>query len=278
MASTKISDLIAQPDVQSSDEFVIVRNSTNYKVQFSTFATALGTTGTLTPNTGGTPVLTQPQAGENNIRSLADGHGIQVSLDVNDNLQIGTNFANTSGDGVTLAVDFNQSQIAWRKLQSGAGIDITPDADGNAVISNLAESTEGLLSKISNSTETQIAIVSTPVRVNVGSVVTELATNFTSDGQGRLTYNDVNTTKVDISAALSLRAASSGAKNFIVYIAINGSVVPASRQRIATDLVLVSANVIWRAELSLNDYVEIFVSNETDTDNCLVSDYQLRVS
>jgi hypothetical protein len=276
MASTKISDLVSVQEVRSGDDFVIVRDGINYKVDFSTFSPALGVTGTISTKSGGTP-LYDLDASDYSFKELLGDNGVQISLDPSQNLVVSNDFTSTPGDGVALAPTFTGSQIVWRKLQAGAGIDITPDVDGNAVISNLADASEGLLSKVGNSTETQIAIVSTPVKVNVGSVVTELINNFTSDGLGRLTYNDVNPSTVNISAALSIRAATAGAKSFIVYVAINGSVVNGSRQRIATDLTLVSVNLVWRAELSLNDYVEVFVSNTTDTDNCLVTDYQLRV-
>ena len=277
MASTKISDLVAAQDVQNNDDFVIVREGINYKVKFSTFAPALGVTGTISTKSGGTP-LYDLNASDYSFKELVNGSGIQVSLDPSDNLVLENNFVSTPGDGVALAINFTDAQVTWRKLQAGPGIDITPDADGNAVISNLAERTEGLVSSVGNSTETQIAIISTPVKVNVGSVTTELVNNLTSDGLGRLTYNDVNPATVNIDASLSLRAASAGAKSFIAYVAINGAVVNSSRQRLATDLTLIHLSLSWRALLSLNDYVEVYISNATDTDNILVSDFQLRIS
>ena len=114
-------------------------------------------------------------------------------------------------------------------------------------------------------TTVTISVQSTPVKIG-GTWVDDNSSHFTVDGSGRSTYNGINDLQVPITLTVTADPASGGATDFIVYIAINGTVqtgsgVPA--RAAAADREPVT--VIWQHEFETGDYVEAFLSNETGT-------------
>lgn len=137
---------------------------------------------------------------------------------------------------------------------------------------------DGLLSMQGNTTETVIATATVPVLV-AGTWVVERASQFTGDVNGRLTYNGGKPVTVPITAGVSAEPASGTNKTIGAFIAINGTAVANSRATTRTDAGDPKRiTVIWQAVLQPDDYVEVFVSNETDTVNVLVTDAVHRIN
>lgn len=135
---------------------------------------------------------------------------------------------------------------------------------------------DGLLSLTSNATVTALT-VSTPALV-AGTWVVEDTSHFTGTTGGRLTYNGEKDLIASITANLTVDPASGTNKSIRAYVAINGTVKTNSGQAVnitAADPKQIV--LIWQNNFSENDYVEIFIENETDSIDATVIDATLRV-
>ena len=154
------------------------------------------------------------------------------------------------------------NDIRW-KFVGNSGIDDTqPDS---------------LLSLTSSSSTTTITTINTPVKV-VGTWVSERASHFTNNTNGRATYNGEIGLTTPIDAVLVIDPSAGTNKDFRAYIAINGSVVTNSGNTKRAD----AGNpqeltLLWQRKLAQNDFVELFIENKTDTTNVIVKDAILRV-
>lgn len=137
---------------------------------------------------------------------------------------------------------------------------------------------DGLLSMTGNATATTIGVAGTFYLV-AGTWTVQRDSQFTGTAAGRLTYNGGRSTIVPISASVSVAPSSGTNKNIRVVIAKNGSPITASRAQVNTDAgVPLSMTCIWQLELAPSDYVEVFVTNSTDTVSVVVSDAVFRVN
>lgn len=136
--------------------------------------------------------------------------------------------------------------------------------------------TDGLLTMASNATETTITTASVPVLVSgAWEVVSTHQMNGTA--AGRLTYLPDETALVEVTAKATIKMASAGSKVVTAFLAKNGVVIAANGSVTATDTLEGQIVIPWKVELSQNDYLELWVSNTSDTVNVIVSDAELRV-
>ncbi len=137
---------------------------------------------------------------------------------------------------------------------------------------------DGLLSLNSNATDTVISVATTPVLI-LGTWTVEDVTQFTGTAAGRLTYDGIKDKHFDITASFSAAPASGSNKSVKFYIAKNGTFVPNSgafNNLSSGDAA--RTTLIWHIELTATDYLEVFVANDTDTIDVLISDAVFRVS
>lgn len=106
-----------------------------------------------------------------------------------------------------------------------------------------------------------ISTVNTPVKANGLNWTGDLLRRF-SFGTARLTYTGTRPIPFQISSTLTIDS-TSGNDELSVYIAVNGTVKTESRSR-AVAGVSTTFNPGITVELVENDYVEIFVENNTD--------------
>ena len=126
-------------------------------------------------------------------------------------------------------------------------------------------------------TTVTIAIVDTPVKV-AGTWIDINSAQFTVDLAGRVTYNGLKTVSLPIDLSLSIAPSSGGAKDFTVYVAINGIVITTSGVPVnAASGDVVPLIVQWQHAFETDDFVEVFVENNTDTVNFDVSRAQIRI-
>ena len=157
---------------------------------------------------------------------------------------------------------------------------ITPDdALFNFINNNTIRDSrpDGLLSLQGNTVAT-VTGASTPVLV-AGAWVVGPTGQFTGTTAGRLTYIGGKDARLPVTFSVSLAPTLSTGIAMSAYVAINGTKVAASRQQgTASAGGPTSIPLPWQHTFSTNDYVEVFVENNTNATDLLVSTAIARVN
>lgn len=146
--------------------------------------------------------------------------------------------------------------------------------ENNVGITNSREISQYYMSN--NATATTVSLTGTPYKVAGTTTGNSLTSKFTNT-DNRATYVGVVSRIFSVTAAMSL---SSGNNNKIgVYIAKNGTVISDSEIYVTANASgrVEGASVQVITELSTNDYIEIFVENDTATTDITVSDMSVIV-
>ncbi len=136
---------------------------------------------------------------------------------------------------------------------------------------------DGMLS-FNTPTTTVIATVNIPVLIT-GTWTTETLTQFSATAAGRLTYIGGKPAKLPITITASTESTTGNNIDITIYVAINGSVVANSgspNALVGTDAK--STAVEWQHNFLPNDFVEVFIENNTDDKNIDVNKAILRVN
>lgn len=129
-----------------------------------------------------------------------------------------------------------------------------------------------------NVTATVISTINTPVLVAGTWTVVDNA-QTTSTTAGRVTIDTEEAGRLPVDATLNIQMATGGTKTVTAYIAVNGTVVANSGIPIqVSSSPFLHISLLWQQPFELNDFIEIFVENNSDTTNILVSDSILRVN
>jgi len=267
----KKSDFVAKSTVDAGSYLDYFVNGTNYKISYDNFVNTLGVTGSITTKGPGTaaPVLTTSGT-INYIRGIEDGPGVVANVSANDGIKIEHSFtADTTGTPLFLSTTSQNPVIA--SLVAGAGISLT--ATSNYVtVTAVAQQTYGQVTMHSNTTNTVIAATNTPVLI-AGTFVAGTTSNFTSTSGGRLTYTASPNYTVGVNASITLRPDSSSNQTLTVHLAKNGTVLTNAKiSRVISFGQTGNVSLNFTVSLSTNDYLELFVSNGTSTDDILVTD------
>lgn len=167
------------------------------------------------------------------------------------------------GPGTDL-VGITTSDVRWNFRDINRIPDTQPDAllgfKGNATVTVIAaSSTDG----------TNAVLVA-------GTWVEERASQFTTTAAGRVTYNGEKdlTVPIDIIATLDTVTADTVA----LYLALNGTAITATG---ITQLLEAgdrgTVSTMWQLQLQPNDFLEVFVENQTDATDITVIDIIFRV-
>lgn len=129
---------------------------------------------------------------------------------------------------------------------------------------------DSLISIQGNASETVIAVSGTPVKM-VGTWIDEGSSRFTVTLiGGRMTYIGEREARLPISVTTTIVGASGGDKQVSAYIAINGTVVTATKiSTTASSSQAGTATLIWQHVFQQNDFVEVFLANDSDTVNLI---------
>ena len=153
--------------------------------------------------------------------------------------------------------------------------DIRWNFNGNAGITDTAP--DALLSLTANATETTISSSGVPVKA-AGTFVIERESQFTSDTTGKTTYNGEKSIHSPIDINATVVSASGTNKDVSVYLALNGTVIANSeKDNIVGSSDPKSFPISWQVDAVEDDFFEIFVENNTDTVNLIVTTATLRV-
>jgi lipoprotein-anchoring transpeptidase ErfK/SrfK len=271
----KQSDFTQQTSIISGSFLGFFANGYNYKISYDNFLGGLGVTGSIAQDgaSTGTPVL-DIQGTVNYIRNLEDGSGIVTNVSAENGITIAHNFTvNTTGQ--PLMQDIAAASPMFVSLVGGTGISCTTVGDTIEIASTDAASYASV-SVEGNATATVIASTATPVKVAGTFVVGDISTGWTATTDGRITHTGPSSRHI-INAIATLDASSGPNRHISLYIAKNGSVI--STKMTATisagspHAIATFANVI----LATNDYIELFVRNETATTSVIAVNAVLSV-
>jgi len=267
----KKSEFVAKSSVDAGSYLDYFVNGTNYKISYDNFVSNLGVTGSITAKGPGTaaPVLTT-SGSVNYIRGIEDGPGVVANISANDGIKIQHSFtADTTGTPLFLNTTSQNPVVA--SLVAGDGISLTATSNYITVAST-ATQTYGQVTIHGNSTATAIAATNTPVLV-AGTWVVGSVSNFTATTGGRLTYTGAPDYTAGIVVSVTLKPATANNQTLIAHIAKNGTVISEAKiSRIVDAASSANVSLSYNVALSTNDYVELYVSNGSSTDNIVVID------
>ena len=266
----KKSQFVAKSTVDAGSYMDYFVNGTNYKISYDNFVSGLGVTGSIvTTGSGtGTPVL-EIDGTINKIRNITDGSGIITAIDAVNGVEIAHNFT-VDSIGEPIMQNSTAESPTFVSIVGGDGINVaTTGSQINISSAELAH--YATVTMQGNSTESVITTAGTPVKV-AGTFVVGDVSGFTADTTGKITETESGTTRHVINAILSLTAASGTNHQCSIYIALNGSVIAITRMtNTITAGLSRSMATFANIELTTNDYLEIYVSNDSTTDNLIVS-------
>ena len=267
----KKSDFVTKSTVDAGSYLDYFVNGTNYKISYDNFVNTLGVTGSIAAMGPGTaaPVLTTSGT-VNYIRGIEDGPGVVANVSANNGIKIEHSFtADTTGTPLFLSTTSQNPVIA--SLVAGDGISLT--ATSNYVtVASISTQTYGQVTIHGNATNTVIAATNTPVLV-AGTWVAGTVSNFTATTGGKLTYTGTPTYVVGAVASVTLRPVSASNQTLTVQLAKNGTVISAAKiTRIVSFGATANVSLNYNVSMATNDYLELYVSNGTSTDDILVTD------
>ena len=253
-------------------------NKTNYKIAYTDFVTGLGVTGTIVQDGAvtGTPIL-DVNGAVNQIRNLENGPGIVTSVSADNGAKISHNFT-ASADGFPVLLNTTSASPTIASIVAGSGISIATVNSSGIEISSIADAIYGQLTIHGNSTNTTIGTAGTAVLV-AGTWAAGINSSFTLTTAGRMTYTGTTTEVVSVVASVTLLPASGVNQTLTVYIAKDGVVIPTAKiSRTVSSTESANVSLAFNLSLANNDYIELFVANETSTNDVLVTNALFGVS
>lgn len=131
----------------------------------------------------------------------------------------------------------------------------------------------------SNTTETVISVASTPVKIAGTWAVFAETSKFAGDGTGKLTYKGPKPVEVPVTASFTGSPVTGTNIPITYHLYKNGSkVTNAEQENIITSTSPKNTTLIWQLSLVTDDYLELYVSNDSTTSNVLVSDVTFRIN
>jgi hypothetical protein len=126
--------------------------------------------------------------------------------------------------------------------------------------------------------ETPITVIDQYEKVVDTSVAGAHSHLMTADTACRITYNGTSPRHVHIVASIAMTAASNN-QTIAFRIAVNGTTLPESmiERRVGTGSDIGAVAIHADALLNENDYIELYVANETSTANVTVNDLYMFV-
>ena len=266
----KKSEFIQQGTVLANSYLDYVVNGTNYKISYDNFVANLGVTGSIVQDGAvtGAPVL-DVDGTVNKIRTIENGSGVLANVSAENGIKLSHNFVN-DGTGTPIFLSTTADQPVFASLVAGNGISLT-STDNYVTIAQEGIAEYANVHMHGNATQTVIASTATAVKV-AGTFIVGDEAGYTGDTTGRITHTG-NTARHIINAIISMTVASGTNHTVSMYIALNGTVIPSTKTTTTTSSGLYrSLATFANLELDQGDYVEIFVRNESTTDNLIVLD------
>ena len=265
----KKSNFVAKTSVDAGGFIDYFVNGTNYKISYDNFVSGLGVTGSMAQ---AGPVTAAPvlniDGTVNNIRGIEGGSGITTAISAEDGVQVSHSFSADS-TGSPLLLDTAAASPVVASLVGGSGILVTA-TDNYVTITSEAATKYATVTMQGNATATVIASIATAVKA-AGTFVVGAVSGYTGDTTGKVTHT--GDTAIDVINALATIDVASGSNRLVsIYIAKNGTIIPETKM---SDTISTghprSITTFANISLASNDYIEIYVRNESTTDNLTVT-------
>jgi len=165
---------------------------------------------------------------------------------------------------------FNADQLQGEDISTNSPTDgqilIFDEGSGEWVPGNAAISV-GLIGLVDNAVVTTISTIDTPVKIDPAAFTSHELTNFVQSTNGRLTYTGTATKDFFVLANVSLSAGANN-KDMTIYIAKNGSIDNDTKSsNITLSGSPTETSIMFILSLATNDFLELFVENNTDTND-----------
>jgi hypothetical protein len=261
------SEFVQQTSILAGSSFGFFNNGYNYQITYANFLNGLGVTGTIAQvgDVTGVPVL--DISGVNNyIRNLEEGSGISLNLSAEDGIEISHNFTIDSV-GEPIVQNGGAASPTFVSIEGGGGIAV--ETTGTRVVISSTETLSfATITMAGNSTATTIASTATAVKAAGTFVVGDVSSNFTGATSGRITHTGPLSRHV-INALVTLDAASGSNHLLSIFIAVNGVIVSTKMTDTVSSGLPRAVATFINIVLDTDDYVEIFVRNESATTNVI---------
>ena len=264
-----------QTSIVPGSSFGFFFNGYNYQITYDNFISGLGVTGTIAQDGSVTGVAVLDIQGVNNfIRNLEEGSGISLNLSPENGIEIAHNFTIDSV-GQPIVQNGGSASPTFVSIEAGTGIAVGTTGT-RVVISSTEALSFATVTMAGNSTATTIASTATPVKAAGTYVVGDVSTGFTATTTGRITHTGATSRHI-VNALATLDASSGNNHKISLFIAKNGTVVSTKM----TDTISAGAPRAVATFINLvldqNDYLEVFVRNESTTDSVIAINVQLSV-
>ena len=273
----KKSDFVAQDTVLANSFMDYFVNNTNYRISYQSLVAGLGVTGSIvtTGDVSGSPVL-EIDGTVNKIRNIENGSGIITSITPTNGVKVNHNFT-ANADGLPVLLNTTAASPTIASIVAGSGISVAAVNTNGIQITSIADEINAQVSMHGNSTATTISTTSTPVKV-AGTFVAGSVASFTVDTTGKLTYTGSTTTTVHLTASVTLDVVGTN-QDLTVHLAKNGTVISAAKiSRLVSASNTANVGVFYNVSVATSDYLEVFVSNGTSTNDITVTDCLFGVS
>lgn len=266
----KKSDFVAKTTVESGAFMDYFVNGTNYKITYTNFLNGLGVTGSIT-QTGaatGTAVL-DIDGSVNKIRNIESGAGVLASVSAQNGVEIKHNFsADSTGAPLLLNVTDATPDIA--SLVGGSGINLT--STSNYVTIDAEAQPYAQVTVQGNTGATTISTAGTPVK-GAATYVVGIQSGFTGDTTGKIVYNGTAARVAAVHVSATFSPVASNNQEIFIQIAKNGTVEAGSKITRKVDAAeSANASSFFNVSLSENDFIELYIGNDTSTDNVVLID------
>lgn len=273
----KKSEFVQQNTVLANSYLDYVVNGSNYKISYDNFVANLGVTGSIiqTGAVTGSPVL-DVDGSVNKIRNIESGSGVNANVSAQNGIVLSHNFT-ANADGLPILLNTAAASPTIASIVAGSGISVTAVNDAGIQITSIADEIYAQVVLHGNATATVITIQNTPVKV-AGTFVTDVAASFTTDATGRLTYTGSTTTVVQFVASVTLVPVGTN-QLLTIQLAKNGvPITNAKMTRTVSAGVSGNVSIVFNISMATSDYVELFVANNSSTNDITVTDCLLGVS
>lgn len=147
---------------------------------------------------------------------------------------------------------------------------------GNDDIANTRA--DGLLSMIDNATETVILSIGAAVLV-AGTWVNVTTSQFSATAAGRLTYIGGRPAKLPVTISTAVTVSSGVNQEIHFHIHLNGSIIEESKTETNIDSTDIKNQTnVWQLTMFPDDFLELFVENNSTTNNVTVIDAKFRIN
>jgi len=266
----KKSNFVAKTSVDAGAFMDYFVNGTNYKISYTNFIGGLGVTGSITQTGAATGIAVLDIDGSvNKIRNIENGPGVLSSVSAENGLKLQHNFsADSTGAPLLLNVTDATPDIA--SLVGGSGINVT--STSNYVTIDAEAEPYAQVSVQGNTGATTISTAGTPVKA-AATFVVGIQSGFTGDTTGKIVYNGTSERVAAIHVSATFSPFASNNQEIFIQIAKNGTVEAGSKITRKVDAAeSANASTFFNVSLSENDFIELYIGNDTSTDNVVLID------